>query len=40
VNIFAVDLSGYVRNKTLWLNLWAKVNEQIKQSQMEQEERR
>jgi hypothetical protein len=34
--IFAgVSLPGYIQNMAKWLNLWADVNERIKQSQME-----
>lgn len=36
VKIFFVDLPGYMQNMAKWLNLWADVNERIKQSQMEQ----
>lgn len=38
VKIFFVDLLGYMQNMAKWLNLWAHVNERIKQSQMEQED--
>ncbi len=38
VKIFFLDLPGYIQNMAKWLNLWADVNERIKQSQMEQEE--
>jgi hypothetical protein len=36
--IFFVDSPGYMQNMAKWLNLWADVNERIKQSQMEQED--
>ena len=38
VKIFFVDLPGYMQNMAKWLNLWADVNERIKQSQVEQED--